>query len=39
VIFGPGIASEAHAIDEKLDLAQFHAAIKAYARLILDWCG
>ena len=39
VIFGPGIASEAHAIDEKLDLAQFHAAIRVMARLIVEWAG
>lgn len=39
VIIGPGLASEAHAVDEKLDLAQFYQAIKAYARIILAWCG
>jgi acetylornithine deacetylase len=39
VIFGPGNASEAHAIDEKLDLAQFYQAIAVYANLIVAWAG
>jgi acetylornithine deacetylase len=39
VIFGPGNASEAHAIDEKLDLDQFFKAIDVYANMIVAWAG
>jgi acetylornithine deacetylase len=39
VIFGPGNASEAHAIDEKLDLDQFFKAIEIYANMIVAWAG
>ena len=38
VILGPGDASQAHAVDEKLDLAQFFQAIEIYTRVITQWC-
>jgi acetylornithine deacetylase len=39
VIFGPGFARLAHAVDESLDLEQFYAAIRTLAHLIVAWCG
>jgi acetylornithine deacetylase len=39
VIFGPGHASQAHAIDESLDLDQFYQSIHVLANLIVAWAG
>jgi len=39
VICGPGRLEEAHAINEKIELAQVLEAAKLYAAWILDFCG
>lgn len=38
-IFGPGSIENAHAVDEYLEVDQFHDAIRIYAFAIMDWCG
>jgi acetylornithine deacetylase len=39
VLFGPGKITNAHSIDECLDITEFIESIKALALFILSWCG
>jgi acetylornithine deacetylase len=37
--FGPGEVAEAHATDESIAIDDLVEAARAYARLLVDWCG
>jgi acetylornithine deacetylase len=39
VIFGPGLSSEMHAVDESVPIRNLEVATEVIARSIVDWCG
>jgi acetylornithine deacetylase len=39
VIFGPGLSSEMHAVDESVPIRNLEVAAEVIARSIVDWCG
>jgi len=39
VIFGPGLSSEMHAVDESVPVRNLEVAAEVIARSIVDWCG
>jgi acetylornithine deacetylase len=39
VIFGPGLSSEMHAVDESVPVQNLEVATEVIARSVVDWCG
>jgi acetylornithine deacetylase len=39
VIFGPGLSSEMHAVDESVPIRNLEVAAEVIARSVVDWCG
>lgn len=39
LIFGPGSISNAHSINEYVEIDQYLKAIEVYCDVLLDWCG
>jgi acetylornithine deacetylase len=39
VIFGPGLSSEMHAVNESIPISNVEIATEVVARSIVDWCG
>ena len=39
VIFGPGVTSEMHSVNESVPIDNLLTATKALALAILEWCG